>query len=302
MLKSVRSKSKKTGSTGSGALKRAEPYLWLLPTFLIFCIFTFYPFFETIFKSFFIVDSFGNINKFVGLENYLYIFADKQFLRSILNTLFFTVLTVPISKILGLLLALLANKRRKASAFYEAGFALPIAVSSSVAAMIFQLLYTPSLGIINGTFGLNVQWLDDPQIAIISIAVIQIWLSTSYCFLFLLPSVRSIPQELLESAKLDGATLHKQIIHIYLPLTSPIMFYLICTDAIYSFMMMSFVNILTDGGPQDSTITMLQYVYKQFAATGNYTNANPAAIIVFFLTFIMTLINFFGEKKGVHYA
>lgn len=282
-------------------LKTMEPYLWLLPAFILFGAFTFYPFIETIFKSFFIVDSFGNVNRFVGLENYMYILSDEKFVQAIFNTVWFVLLTVPISKVLGFLLALLANKKRKTSIFYETSFAIPMAMASSVTAMIFQLLYVPSLGFINGFFGIDVQWLTDPKVALIAIAIIQIWLSTGYAFIFMLSAVRSVPDDLIESADLDGATPFRKLISIYLPITSPTMFYLIITDLAYSMMMMGLVNILTDGGPFGATQTIMQYVYKQLSATGNYTNANPAAIIAFVMTFIVTMLGFAWEKKGVHY-
>ena len=282
-------------------LKTMEPYLWLLPAFILFGAFTFYPFIETIFKSFFIVDSFGNVNRFVGLENYMYILSDEKFVQAIFNTVWFVLLTVPISKVLGFLLALLANKKRKTSIFYETSFAIPMAMASSVTAMIFQLLYVPSLGFINGFFGIDVQWLTDPKVALIAIAIIQIWLSTGYAFIFMLSAVRSVPDDLIESADLEGATPFRKLISIYLPITSPTMFYLIITDLAYSMMMMGLVNILTDGGPFGATQTIMQYVYKQLSATGNYTNANPAAIIAFVMTFIVTMLGFAWEKKGVHY-
>ncbi|GKU78055.1 carbohydrate ABC transporter permease [Paenibacillus sp. L3-i20] len=268
---------------------------------ILFTVFTFYPFAETILKSFFIVDSLGQIKQFVGFENYTYILSDEKFLRVIVNTLLFVVLTVPISKVLGLLLAILANKRRKTSSFYEASFAIPMAMASSVAAMIFQLLYVPSLGFLNGFFGIEVEWLNDPKMAMVSISIIQIWMSTGYAFIFMLSAVRGVSQEILENARLEGASPFRQIISIYIPLTSPIMFYLICTDIAYSMMMMSFVNILTEGGPNNATMTIMQYVFKQFTAAGNFTNANPAAIIAFIMTFIITMISFAWEKKGVHY-
>jgi len=268
---------------------------------LLFSIFTFYPFAETIFKSFFIVDVMGELRKFVGFENYVYILSDPQFIKVIWNTLYFVILAVPISKVLGLLLAFLANKRRSASPFYEAGFALPMAMASSVTAMIFQLLYVPSLGLINGLLGVEIQWLNDPKLAMISIAIIQIWLSTGYAFIFLLSAVRGVSQEVIENARLEGASPLRQLISIYIPLTSPIMFYLICTDIAYSMMMMSFVNILTEGGPNNATMTIMQYVFKQFTASGNFTNANPAAVIAFIMTFIVTMLSFIWEKKGVHY-
>ena len=282
-------------------LKTMEPYLWLLPAFILFGAFTFYPFIETIFKSFFIVDSFGNVNRFVGLENYMYILSVEKFVQAIFNTVWFVLLTVPISKVLGFLLALLANKKRKTSIFYETSFAIPMAMASSVTAMIFQLLYVPSLGFINGFFGIDVQWLTDPKVALIAIAIIQIWLSTGYAFIFMLSAVRSVPDDLIESADLEGATPFRKLISIYLPITSPTMFYLIITDLAYSMMMMGLVNILTDGGPFGATQTIMQYVYKQLSATGNYTNANPAAIIAFVMTFIVTMLGFAWEKKGVHY-
>ncbi len=282
-------------------IKKIEPYCWMAPAFLIFAVFTFIPFIQTIYKSLFIVDSFGNLRQFVGLENYSYIFADEVFLKAIRNTLWYVVLTVPISKILGMLLALLANKRRKTSFLYETSFAVPMAMASSVTAMIFQLLYVPSLGFINGFFGLDVQWLNDPDIAMVSIAIIQIWLSTGYAFIFMLSAVRSVPDDVVESARLDGAGPVRMLLNIYLPLTTPTLFYLIITDITYSMMMMSLVSVLTDGGPNNSTTTIIHYIYKQIVSAGNYTNANPAAIVAFVMTLIATLLGFLWEKKGVHY-
>lgn len=282
-------------------IQKIEPYLWLTPAFLLFIVFVFYPFIKTFVESFFIVDRFGNLHEYVGLENYKYILNDKDFVKSIWNTIIFVLLTVPISKVLGLLLALLANKKRKTSVFYEASFAIPMAMASSVTAMIFQLLYVPSLGFINGFFGIDVQWLNDPKVAMIALGIIQIWLSTGYAFIFMLSAVRSVPEELIESADLEGATTFQKIIKIYLPITSPTMFYLIITDLAYGMMMMSLMSILTNGGPYGSTQTMILYIYNQITGIGNFTDANPAAIIAFIITFIITMIGFAWEKKGVKY-
>lgn len=280
---------------------KIAPYIWLLPAFILFFTFTFYPFIATIYKSLFIVNFYGDLVRFVGLGNYIYIFKDELFLKSVRNTLLFVVITVPVSKIFGLNLALLANKRRKTSAFYEASFAVPMAIASSVAAMIFQLLYVPTLGIVNGSTGLEIEWLNDPKIALFSLGFIQIWLSTGYAFIFLLAAVRSVPKEVIESAEIDGASSFRKMINIYLPLTSPVMFYLILTDIAFTMLMMSLMNILTEGGPFNSTTTILLYVYRQMAVTGNYTNANPAAVIAFIMTFIATMLGFLWEKRGVHY-
>lgn len=280
---------------------KIEPYLWLLPSLILFTAFTFYPFISTIVKSFFILDSRGKIMEFIGTDNYKRIFTDKVFLYAVRNTLLFVVMTVPVSKILGFALALLANKKRKFSAFYETAFSLPMAVASSVIAMIFQLLYVPSLGMINKVTGLEIQWLNDSKIALISLAVVQVWLSTGYAFLFMLSAVRSVPADILESADLDGASMIGKILHIYIPMTSPTMFYLVCSDIVFMMMSMGLVNILTQGGPNNSTITIVYYVFRQFSGSGNYTLANPAAVIAFCMTFVITGVTFIWEKKGVHY-
>ncbi|MDE7221118.1 MAG: sugar ABC transporter permease [Oscillospiraceae bacterium] len=280
---------------------RARPYLWLLPAFILFFVFTFYPFLQTIYKSLFIVDTAGRAKTFVGLDNYRYILSDGRFLTALKNTLWFVVLTVPISKVLGFALAMLANKRRALSSFYETSFAMPMAMAASVIGMIFQLLYVSPLGIINGTLGINIRWLTDARYAMLAIAIIQIWLSTGYAFVFLLSAIRSVPSDLVESTAIDGAGPLRQVFSIYLPLVSPTMFYLIFTDMAYGMMMMSLVNILTNGGPSNSTLTLMQYIFRQFNATGNYTNANPAAVVTFLLTFAVTMATFAWEDKGVHY-
>lgn len=282
-------------------LSNFKPYLWLIPSFILFGVFTFYPFIQTIYKSLFIVNAYGEIKQFVGLENYLWILKDDKFLIAIKNTVLFTLFTVPTSKIIGFILALLANKRRKTSVIYETSFALPMAMSSSVIAMIFQLLYVYPLGLLNGIFHLEIRWLTDAKYALLAIGIVQIWLSSGYAFVFMLSAVRSISKEILESAEVDGATNIQKMIKIYLPMTTPTLFYLIVTDLAYSMMMMSLVNVLTQGGPNNSTMTIMQYIYRQFASTGNYTNANPASVIAFILTLICTLIAFAWEKKGVHY-
>lgn len=278
-----------------------EPYLWLLPSIVLFGLFTFYPFIKTAYMSLFIVNSMGIKKQFVGLENYFYIFADPKFIKSIFNTFVYVLISVPISKVIGLFLALLANRKRKTSRIYEVLYSLPMAMSMSVSAIIFQLLYNPSFGAINHIFGLSINWLNDEKYAMLAISIISIWMSSGYAFLFMLAAVRNVPEEILESADLEGASFLQKVYHIYLPLTSPMMFFLICTSLASSMMMTALVNVLTDGGPFNSTQTIIHYMYSQFAVAGNYTNAFPAAIVAFLLSAIVTCISFIYEKKGVHY-
>ncbi len=278
-----------------------EPYLWLAPTIILFAVFTFYPFIKTAYMSLFIVNSMGETKRFVGLANYLYIFQDAKFVKSIVNTFVYVLISVPASKIIGLMLALLANKKRKTSSIYEVLFSLPMAMSMSVSAIIFQLLYNPSFGAVNYIFHLNINWLNDERYAMLAIGIISIWMSSGYAFLFMLAAVRNVPEDILESTDLEGASWWQKVRYIYMPLTSPTMFFLICTSLASSMMMTALVNVLTDGGPFHSTQTIIHYMYSQFAVAGNYTNAFPAAIVAFILAAVMTWISFLYEKKGVHY-
>lgn len=282
-------------------LNKVQPYMWLLPSLALFSIFTFYPFILTIFKSFFVVDKLGEVRVFAGLDNYAHILTDPDFLRAILNTLWFALLTVPASKVIGLLLAMLAVKKRKLSVFYETSFAIPMTIASSTAAMIFQLLYVPTFGFINGVFGLDTRWLTDPHVAMYALAIIQIWLSSGYAFIFLLAALRGIPSDILEAARVDGAVGFRRVTKIILPMISPTMFYLVIMDIPFSLMMVSLNNILTRGGPDDSTMTIMLYIYNQISIVGNNTYANAAEIITFGLTLVFILLGFLWEKKGVHY-
>lgn len=278
-----------------------EPYLWLLPAMVLFIVFTFYPFIRTCYMSLHIVNSMGEIKRFVALENYLYILKDKNFIQSILNTFVYVIISVPAANFLGLILALFANKKRKFSRIYEVMFSLPMAMSMSVSAIIFQLMYNPSFGAINYLTGLNINWLNDERYAMLAISMISIWMSTGYAFLFMLAAVRGIPEDVIESAGLEGANALQKCIYIYIPLTSSTMFFLICTSLANSMMMTALVNVLTGGGPFGSTQTIIHYMYNQFAVAGNYTNAFPAAVIAFLLSAIVMTVSFLFEKKGVYY-
>ncbi|MGN1023617.1 MAG: carbohydrate ABC transporter permease [Lachnospiraceae bacterium] len=113
--------------------------------------------------------------------------------------------------------------------------------------------------------------------------------------------MRSVPEELIESAQMDGASRWKQIFSIYLPLTTPTLFYLVVTDLAFSMMSMSIANVLTAGGPDKSTMTIMLYIFQQFSKNGNYTTANAASVIAFVITMVCTLLSFIWEKKGVNY-
>lgn len=301
-------------------IKKIEPWLYLAPAIVFFVMFTYYPFIKTIFSSFFRVNSMGRIVKnppdnfieylqamggrWMGLSNYTRVLGTSAFQVAIKNTFIYVILAAPLSIIIALVLALMANKARKTSVIYETLFAITMAMSMSVAAMIFKLAYNPSIGIVNQLIGMRINWLNDKRYAMFAIGIISTWMNIGYNFLFLLAAVRNIPTEILESCALDGAKPFRKTMNIILPLISPTTFFLICTSLAKSMMMSGLVLIFTSGAGLSTTAsidTMISYMYKQAVNNLNYNDGYASAIIAFIITFVLMLISFRFEKKGVHY-
>ena len=281
-----------------------EPFLYLLPALLFFAVFTYYPFFKTVVSSFFLVDRMGNPRGFVGFENYLRVISTPAFRLSVKNTFTYTIMTAPVSILISLILAIIANKPTRSSKVYETMFTVTMAVSMSVAAMIFRMAYNPTIGALNYILGTKINWLNDPTWAMIAVSLISTWLNIGYNFLFLLAGVRGIDTSLLESAEIDGAGIIKRTTRIIVPLISPTLFFLIVTQMAKAMMMSGLVLIFTNSASLSTTAnidTMISYMYKQAVNNLNYNDAYATAIIAFIMTFILMLISFKFEKKGVHY-
>ena len=283
-------------------LGKIEPYIYLSPALIYFAVFSFYPFLRTIGLTFFTVSADGNVKAFAGLDNYIHVLTDPAFLRSIWNTVVYVILASPLAIFIALILAVLANKKTRTSSIYETMFSLTMAMSMSVTAMIFKIMYNPNVGLINKLLGTKINWLNDAKYAMVSMSFISVWMNIGFNFLFLLAAIRGVPGELLESADIDGARLYKKVTKVILPMISPTVFLLICTSLAINIIMAGLPIILTEGGPKGSTSTMIYYMYKQAFGNMSYNDAYAAAVITFLFTLIATLISFSFEKKGVHYS
>jgi sn-glycerol 3-phosphate transport system permease protein len=291
-------------NTKHRTFKKLEPFFYLLPAIIFFGVFTYYPFIRTAFSSFFMVDSMGTIKTPAGFENYTRVLSDSKFLVSIKNTVLYSVMAAPLSIITALFLALVAQKKRKMSPVYETMFALTMAMSMSVSAMIFRLAYNPTIGALNYILHTRINWLNDSFFAMPAISLISVWMNIGYNFIFLLAGVRGISNEILESTELDGASVFRKTVSIIVPMISPVLFFLICTSLAKSMTMSGLVLIFTNTGALATTAnieTMISYMYKQAVNNLNYNDAYAAAMIAFVITFILILLSFRFEKKGVYY-
>lgn len=287
--------SKRTGA-------QITPYLFLIPSFLVFGLFVFYPFFKTVLFSFSLTNSAGVPVEWVGLENYIRLFTSDQFLNSVWVSFKFAFLVGVPSILVGFVLSILALKKRRSSSVYETFYALPMAVASAPAAAIWLQLLSPNKsGIINYLLGTDIAWLLKPEYALYALAFVTVWLSSGINFIFLLTGFRNVPDDVLESATIDGAGYFTRLFRILVPMASPQIFFVIFLNITTSFQSFAQVRLLTEGGPQYSTNVLVYSIYQSGIRDGRFETAFAQSVVLFSIILVITLIQFRYEKRMVNY-
>jgi ABC-type sugar transport system permease subunit len=245
---------------------------------------------------------------FAGLKNYEAIFNSEEFWISVKNTFYFAIVSQPITMIIGLSLALLLKDIKGGSIFRTVIF-LPVITSSVGISMIWSWMYNPTYGIINNVFskiGLpKVNWLGEPATALPSIMVVDIWMWAGYHMVLFLAGLQSIPPDLYDAAKVDGATGISITRHITLPLLKPIALFVIVMSTIGALQIFDLVWVLSGmeyaGGPAMSTLVMVLEMYKVCFRRLLFTEASAMAVVFFLIVLILCIIEF-KLMKGGEYA
>ncbi|MDO5521745.1 MAG: sugar ABC transporter permease [bacterium] len=276
-------------------------YCYLLPSLLIFGVFLFYPFFKTVYLSLYKTNKMGQAKIFVGLGNYKDLLQSASFRNSLKVTLIFVLIVVGGSMILGLVTAVLCNKAFPGIRFFSTAYALPMAIASSSAALIFEIMLHPAVGIVNKLLHLNVNWLNDPNTALICVAVLTAWLNSGINFLYFSAGLGNIDESIYERASVDGASGVQQFFRLTLPGLSPIMFYTLVVNIIQAFQSFGQIKILTEGGPSESTNVIVYSIYRDAFFNYRFGSAAAQSVILFLIIMLVTLVMFRIEKKGVKY-
>lgn len=284
-----------------GKMKQGNAYLYLIPCFIIFAVFLFYPFVKTIYLSFYKTDKLGQAKLFVGAENYTDLFTSESFYNSLLVTLIFVVIVVAGSMLLGLIAAVLCSKAFPGIRFFSTSYALPMAIASSGAAMIFKIILNPTIGILNKLTGLDINWISDPRYALICVAVLTAWLNSGINFLYFSAGLGNIDESIYERASVDGANSVQKFFRLTLPGLSPIMFYTLVVNIIQAFQSFGQVKILTQGGPGESTNLIVYSIYRDAFFNYKFGSAAAQSVVLFLIIMLLTLVMFRVEKKGVKY-
>ena len=288
-------------NTGKKKKLNWTPYCYLIPCMLVFAIFLFYPFFKTIYLSLFLTDRMGQAKIFVGMQNYIDLLTSESFRQSLQVTLIFVVIVVIGGMFLGLIAAVLCNKAFPGIRAFSTAYALPMAIASTSAAMIFQIMLHPTVGIVNKLTGLDINWLNDPDTALICVAILTAWLNSGINFLYFSAGLGNIDETIYERASVDGASSVQQFFSLTLPGLSPIMFYTLVVNIIQAFQSFGQIKILTEGGPDEATNVIVYSIYRDAFFNYRFGSAAAQSVILFIIIMIITLIMFRLEKKGVSY-
>ena len=276
--------------------KKITPYLLVSPYILHFVVFVAFP------VIFSIVLTFHKWNiispmKFTGVDNYVRLFSDAVFLKSIVNTLIFLIIHIPLQIIVALVLAEILNQKIFMRGFFRAAFFMPVVVSGVVVTMLWQQMFAFDSGLLNRiliSIGLGkVGWLVDPDIAMTSIAVMATWKNVGLYVILFLVGLQTVPPHYYEAADLEGANKYQKFFKITLPMIKPTMLMVIILSTVGGFSLFIEPYIMTGGGPLNSTISAVLYIYKQGFF---YYHMGYASTLGLFFALIILLVIIIQKK------
>ncbi len=282
-------------------------YICLSPALILAVIFMVIPMVMVFYVSFTNWDMVSPVKKFVGLKNYIYIFHDEKFLKSIRNTFYFASVKIPLDLLISLFIAVLLDKNIRLKKFYRVSYFAPVITPMVAVALIWIWLYDPSFGPLNQILrflGLKpLKWLYDPKWAMPSIILFSLWKGLGYDVIIFLAGLQSIPNHLIEAALIDGANSRQAFFKITLPLLSPIIYFVVLMGIINSFKIFTQISVMTpNGGPLYSTGVMVFYIYQQAFENYKMGRASAAAVVLFGMVMALTQVQRKLGKKTVSYS
>ncbi|MFA9422648.1 MAG: carbohydrate ABC transporter permease [Sedimentibacter sp.] len=284
--------------------KKVLPYMMVTPAISLFMVFFIFPIFYMVYLSFFDWNMLSDM-KFINLENYTKLFSSIEFKQVIINTFHYMILTVFFTIVISLLLALFLKNDTRINRLVQGAIFLPYVVSLASIAFIWMWIMDKDYGLLNyvlQVFGQEqVNWLGNPHVAMNSLVLVNVWKGIGYNTIIFISAMQSVPTYLYEAAKLDGAKPHTIFFKITLPMLSPTLFFLTLMGIIASFKVFETINIMTLGGPLNSTNTLVYYIYQYGFSFYKIGYASAAGVILMILIGIMTAIYFRMLSKKVYY-
>ncbi len=307
-----------------------DGYLYLYPALLILSVFHLFPVLYALNISFYQSSAEDPFATYVGLQNFSRLWEDTVFWSALSNTAWYAILTVVLSIVVALAVALLLNQKIRGLGIYRTIYFLPVVTSVAAVSLVWKLLFHPQRGLLSaagGLFGMPaLSWLQEgrgvlemfvtgvlgmnfpdwmpagPSLALVSVAIMSVWKVFGYNVVLFLAGLQNIPEELYEAATIDGASPWRQFRHITWPLLSPTTFFIFVVSTISSFQVFAQIFMLYGGNATETSRVIVFYLYEKAFQTFDLGYASAIAVILFLILFTMTILQrvFLGSK--VHYA
>jgi ABC-type sugar transport system permease subunit len=284
-------KNVKSRNEGTAAAVLVTPAVFLLIAFLLV------PMIYTVYFSVFRYQIMRPRDiTFINIENYIKLFKDKDFWQAFRNTVYFTIVVVPVQTALALALALLVASRSRGVAFFRTMYFAPQLTSMVVISILWTILYNsnPSTGLINSmltSLGLeSINFLSNPKTAMNSIIFMSAWQGAGYQMMIFIAGLQAIPASQYEAAAVDGATAFQKLVYITLPGLKSTIKYVVMITMIQAMKLFTQPYVMTKGGPQNSTKTLVYYIYTEGFQEGNFGYACSAAAVFFVIVVTMSLV------------
>jgi ABC-type sugar transport system permease subunit len=280
-------------------------YLLILPALAAFGVFVFYPLVKTAYLGFFLAPPTPNLpSHYVGFQQYSQVLGSSEFADDLGRTVLFVLLTVPAGIIVGLALANLAQKKVRGIRAFRTIFSSTVATSTAVASVVFFTLLNPQVGLLSYLFGKEGGngILQDPHWALPAIAMVTIWANIGFTFILMSAALQSLPEDVLEASKVDGASSSVRFRQITLPLLSPIIFFAAIIGVISGFQAFGQIDILTQGGPNHATLVVIYDLYQQAFQFNNPGYAAVLSVALFFILLLLTFVQFWFFQRRVSYG
>lgn len=294
-----------------GSRRKRSEFIWgwllLLPTMAGLIILNIIPIFQTIYESLFKTGAFGKGNIFIGFANYQKLLVDKAVWQALWNTFKYALVEVPFSIAIALVMAVLLNGKIRGRSLWRTIYFLPMVAAPAAVSMVWRWLYNSEFGLINHllrSMGLPiVNWISNPYIAFVSVAIVGIWSVIGYNMVLFLAGLQEIPRDYYEAAQIDGASGVKQFFNITLPLISPTMFFVTVTRIIGAMQVFDSIYMMMDkSNPALANTQSLVYLfYKYSFVEGNKGYGSTIVMLLLVVILLITVVQMICQKKWVNY-
>lgn len=274
---------------------------FLLPNFIGFALLTLVPVAATFFIAFTDWDSYST-PELVGLDNFQRLLTDKNFHVALFNTAYYAIGHIPLTLVVSLLLALALNRKMRGVNFFRTAAFFPYITSIVAVAVVWNMLLNPTQGPVNQflmTLGMDNPpgWTSSPQWAMPAVIITSVWRDMGYYMILFLAGLQTIPPELYEAAKMDGASAWQRFRNVTIPSLRPTTFFVLMMLTIGSFKIFDLVVVMTDGGPGRSTLVLSQLIYREGITNGRFGYSSALSLVLFVIVLSITVLQYRRNQK-----